>query len=163
MALGPLICAGSLLLMLRIGPQASYVADVLPPVIVLGLGLSLLVAPLTSTALSAVPERQAGLASGVNNAVARAAGLLAIAVLPSAAGLTGDAYNDPEAFSAGFGTACAIGAVVLVLGGVLAAVTIRNPAVPEADHPSHCAVDGTPAAPGALHQAYDGKGGRTRT
>ncbi|WDF33825.1 MFS transporter [Arthrobacter agilis] len=151
MAVGPLLCAVALVLMLRIGPGASYLIDVLPSVLVLGLGLSLLVAPLTSTALSAVPERQAGLASGVNNAVARAAGLIAIAVLPAAAGLTGDAYTDPSVFAGGFDTACIIGAVVLVVGGLLAALTIRNPRVPESEHPSHCAVDGPPAAPGALH------------
>ncbi|WP_104181022.1 MFS transporter [Arthrobacter sp. B0490] len=156
MTVGPLLCAVALVLMQRIGPGASYVADVLPAVIVLGLGLSLLVAPLTSAALSAVPERQAGLASGVNNAVARAAGLLAIAVLPAAVGLTGDAYSDPLVFEAGFDAACAIGAGMLVLGGVLAAVAIRNPAVPESEHPAHCAVEGTPAAPGALHEARSG-------
>ncbi|WP_104165256.1 MFS transporter [Arthrobacter sp. SX1312] len=156
MAVGPLLCAAALVLMLRIGPGASYLLDVLPSVIVLGLGLSLLVAPLTSTALSAVPERQAGLASGVNNAVARAAGLMAIAVLPAAVGLTGDAYSNPQVFEAGFDAACMIGAVVLVLSGILAAVTIRNPALPETDHPTHCAVDGTPAAPGALREARSG-------
>ncbi|MDQ0733567.1 DHA2 family efflux MFS transporter permease subunit [Arthrobacter agilis] len=153
MTVGPLLCAVALVLMLRIGPGASYVLDVLPPVVVLGLGLSLLVAPLTSAALSAVPEHQAGLASGVNNAVARAAGLVAIAVLPAAVGLTGDAYGDPAVFEAGFAAACMIGAVVLVCGGLLAALTIRKPAVPESEHPAHCAVEGTPAAPGALHQA----------
>ncbi|MHA7240590.1 MFS transporter [Arthrobacter sp. TMS1-12-1] len=156
MAVGPLLCAVALVLMLRIGPGASYPVDVLPSVIVLGLGLSLLVAPLTSTALSAVPERQAGLASGVNNAVARAAGLIAIAVLPAAVGLTGDAYSNPQVFEAGFDAACVMGAVVLVLSGVLAAVTIRNPALAESDHPTHCAVDGTPAAPGALREARGG-------
>ncbi len=161
MTAGPLLCAVALVLMLRIGPGASYLPDVLPAVIVLGLGLSLLVAPLTSAALSAVPERQAGLASGVNNAVARTAGLVAIAVLPAAVGLTGDAYSDPAVFQAGFRAACLIGAGVLVLGGVLAAVTIRNPAVREpavaADgHPAHCAVEGPPTAPGALHEARSG-------
>lgn len=103
-----------------------------------------------------MPERQAGLASGVNNAVARAAGLVAIAVLPAAVGLTGDAYSDPAVFRAGFDAACLIGAGVLVLGGVLAAVTIRNPAARAAvdaadEHPAHCAIEGPPAAPGALH------------
>ncbi|WP_043446628.1 MFS transporter [Arthrobacter sp. L77] len=156
MTVGPLLCAAALVLMLRIGPGASYLVDVLPSVIVLGLGLSLLVAPLTSTALSAVPERQAGLASGVNNAVARAAGLIAIAVLPAAVGLTGDASSNPHVFKAGFDAACMIGAVVLVLSGILAAATIRNPALPESDHPTHCALDGTPAAPGALREARSG-------
>ncbi|WP_247826290.1 MFS transporter [Arthrobacter antioxidans] len=156
MAVGPLLCAAALVLMLRIGPGASYLVDVLPSVIVLGLGLSLLVAPLTSTALSAVPERQAGLASGVNNAVARAAGLIAIAVLPAAVGLTGDAYSNPHVFQAGFDAACIIGAVILVLSGILAAVTIRNPALADSDHPTHCALDGTPAAPGALREARSG-------
>ncbi|WP_246670009.1 MFS transporter [Arthrobacter zhaoguopingii] len=162
MTVGPLLCAVALVLMLRIGPGASYILDVLPPVVLLGLGLSLLVAPLTSAALTAVPDHQAGLASGVNNAVARAAGLVAISVLPAAVGLTGDAYSDPPVFSAGFASACMIGAVVLVLGGILAAATIRNPAAtrdqagPERVHPMHCDVAGTPAAPGALHEARSG-------
>lgn len=158
MTVGPLVCAVSLVLMLRIDQDASYLLDVLPPVIILGLGLSLLVAPLTATALSSVPERQVGLASGVNNAVARAAGLIAIAVLPAAAGLTGEVYSEPVQFAAGFDAACLIGAVVLVLGGLLAAFTIRNPgpasgSPSEAEHPAHCAhcaVDGPPAALGAL-------------
>ncbi len=170
MTLGPLLCGVALVLMLRIDRDASYLLDVLPPVIVLGLGLSLLVAPLTATALSAVPEHQAGLASGVNNAVARAAGLMAIAVLPSAVGLTGDAYSDPVRFGAGFDAACIIGATVLVLGGLLAALTIRNPGSEPFNaggaglptktvHPVHCAVDGPPAAPGALvHREGAGNG-----
>ncbi|MGJ9424707.1 DHA2 family efflux MFS transporter permease subunit [Nesterenkonia halotolerans] len=155
MTVGPLVCAVSLVLMLRIGQDASYLLDVLPPVFILGLGLSLLVAPLTATALSSVPERQVGLASGVNNAVARAAGLIAIAVLPAAVGLTGEVYSDPVQFAAGFDAACLIGAVVLVLGGLLAAFAIRDPGpapvgTSEAAHPAHCAVDGPPTAPGAL-------------
>ncbi len=156
MTAGPLVCALALVLMLRIGPAASYLLDVLPAVVVLGLGLSLLVAPLTSTALSSVPEHQAGLASGVNNAVARAAGLIAIAVLPAAVGLSGDAYSDAVQFEAGFDTACVIGAVVLVLGGLLAALTIRTPTLPvgaaraQSVHPAHCAIDGPPAATAAV-------------
>ncbi|WP_458116572.1 MFS transporter [Arthrobacter sp. D2-10] len=165
MTVGPLLCSVALVLMLHIDQDASYLLDVLPPVIVLGLGLSLLVAPLTATALSSIPEHQAGLASGVNNAVARAAGLMAIAVLPAAVGLTGDAYSDPVQFGTGFDAACLIGAVVLVLGGLLAAVTIRDPGFAPSItggagrrpagtvHPAHCAVDGPPAAPGALKES----------
>ena len=98
MTLGPLICAGGVLLLRRIGPGASYLVDVLPGALVFGLGLSLTVAPLTATALAAAATRYSGLASGVNNAVARAAGLLAVAVLPVVAGLSGDVYQKPTAF-----------------------------------------------------------------
>ena len=87
MTVGPLICAAALVLMSMIGAHASYWTHVLPPVIVFGLGLSLLVAPLTATALGSLDDAHAGIASGVNNAVARAAGLLAVAILPLAAGL----------------------------------------------------------------------------
>jgi EmrB/QacA subfamily drug resistance transporter len=87
MTVGPLICALAVLLMSMIGPGASYLTDVLPAVIVLGLGLSTLVAPLTATALGSLDDAHAGIASGVNNAVARAASLLSVAILPLAAGL----------------------------------------------------------------------------
>ena len=82
------------------------------------------VAPLTSTALAAVPAEHAGIASAVNNDVARAAGLIAVAVLPAAAGITGAAYLHPAQFSTGFHTAVLISAGLCVLGGVLAALTI---------------------------------------
>ena len=94
MTLGPAVCAVGLLLLSRIGAQAAYTTDVLPGVIVLGLGLSLTVAPLTATALASAQDRHAGVASGVNNAVARTAGLLAIAILPLASGL-GSSFTDP--------------------------------------------------------------------
>ena len=70
--------------------------------IVFGLGLTLTVAPLTATVLAAAPARYAGIASGVNNAISRGAGLLAIAVIPGLAGLTGGTYLDPVAFATGF-------------------------------------------------------------
>src|SRR5947209_12668593 len=72
MTLGPIVAAVGLLLLLRIGPGASYVSDVLPAVIVFGVGLSLLVAPLTATVLGAAEAQHSGIASGINNAVARA-------------------------------------------------------------------------------------------
>jgi MFS family permease len=178
MTLGTAVCAVSLLMMLGIGPGASYWSAVFPSVIVLGLGLSLLVAPLTSTALSSVPDAQAGLASGVNNAVARAAGLLAIAVLPVIAGLSGDSYTDPRAFAAGFRMAVFVSAGVLVAAAVLAAATIRHPKQPAQQSPAeipstptgpepldpaaalrHCSVDGPPTAQCAAVQAsrHDGR------
>lgn len=126
MSLGPTVCALGLVLMLRIGADASYIADVLPGVAVFGLGLAVMVAPLTATALAAAPGDQAGLASGVNNAVARAAGLLAIAVLPAFAGIGGDDYARPLVFAAGFTRAIWGAVVVLLAGAVIAAVSISN-------------------------------------
>jgi EmrB/QacA subfamily drug resistance transporter len=146
MALGPVVCAAGVLLLRSAGRDASYVLDVLPGAIVFGLGLSLTVAPLTSTALSAVEPRHAGVASGVNNAVARAAGLLAVAVLPVLGGIAGADYQDPEAFGDGFRTAMAASAVLLVVGGALAAVLVRDEGVRVPAAPTrHCAVDGPPA------------------
>jgi EmrB/QacA subfamily drug resistance transporter len=87
MTVGPLIIAAGLILFSMIGPGENYWTGVLPGVVLLGLGLSTLVAPLTATALGALDDSLAGIASGVNNAVARAAGLLAVAILPLAAGL----------------------------------------------------------------------------
>ena len=79
LTVGPLVSAAGLLLMLRLDAAASWLTDVLPAVLVFGAGLALTVAPLTATVLDAAPDRYAGAASGVNNAVARAAGLLAVA------------------------------------------------------------------------------------
>ena len=135
MSLGPLVAAGGVLLMLRIGPGSSYIVDVLPSTVVFGLGLSLLVAPLTATVLAAAEARHAGIASGVNNAVARAAGLLAVAVLPVLAGISGDAYQRPEMFLVGFRTALVWCAGLLTLGGLVAGALIRNPA--RSPEPSH--------------------------
>jgi hypothetical protein len=121
------VSAVGLVLLTRIGPGAGYWVDVLPGVIVFGLGLSLLVAPLTTTVLAAADDRHAGVASGVNNAVARAAGLLAVAALPLVIGLTTAVYEDPPAFASAFARAMWLCAVLLVAGGVLSWLAIRNP------------------------------------
>src|SRR5205807_4983857 len=89
LTVGPFLIAIGMLLMRRIGAGDSYVGSVLPAVVVFGLGLALVVAPITATVLAAADERHAGVASGVNNAVARTAGLAAVAVLPLIAGLSG--------------------------------------------------------------------------
>ncbi|EPJ42399.1 putative Multidrug resistance protein stp [Streptomyces afghaniensis 772] len=107
LTVGPLVCAAGMLLMLRVGPGASYVADVLPALMVLGLGMVTLVAPLTATVLGSVDVARAGLASGINNAAARAAGLVAVAALPLLAGMGEEAYREPEAFDVAFGKAMA--------------------------------------------------------
>ncbi len=108
MTVGPLLVAVGDLLMTRIDAGVSYVGAVLPAVLVMGLGLATTVAPLTSTALSAVADRYAGVASGVNTTVARAAQLAAVAALPLAAGITGTTYEVPADLSAGFQTAMVI-------------------------------------------------------
>jgi EmrB/QacA subfamily drug resistance transporter len=146
MSLGPLVCAVGVLMMLRIGPAASYVTDVLPGVTVFALGLSLLVAPLTATVLAAVDARHAGIASGVNNAVARAAGLIAVAALPVLAGISGDDYQNPVSFDDGFRMALLIAAGLLVVGAVLAFATIRNELQPEVEQPMCCPVAAPPLA-----------------
>jgi hypothetical protein len=94
---------------------------------VFGFGLAINVAPLTSTVLAAAPDEVAGMASAVNNDVARAAGLIAVAVLPAAAGLSGSSYLIPHEFSAGFRNATFISGALCLLAGILAVLTIRNP------------------------------------
>ena len=159
LTVGPLIIAAGLLLMTRIDPGDSYVSTVLPAVIVFGLGLTLVVAPVTATVLAAADARHSGIASGINNAVSRVAGLLAVAVLPLIAGLTGDSFYDPGAMADGFRIAMMACAALAILGGVLAWLTI-SPDVLEAepDRPGEppaevstdfsCPVAGAPLRPG---------------
>jgi EmrB/QacA subfamily drug resistance transporter len=123
MTIGPLIAAAGLALMARITPGASYLEAVLPAVTVFGVGLMITVAPLTAAVLAAVPENQAGAASGVNNAIARLAGLLAIAVLPVAAGIHAGVG---QPLGHGFVVAMLIAAAVSATGGIVAAVTIHT-------------------------------------
>ncbi len=127
MTLGPIVAGAGTVLLLRVGPQASYWVDVLPGVVVVGVGLALTVAPLTATVLAAADDRYAGIASGVNNAAARAAGLLAVAAVPVLVGLTGNAYSRPDVFNAGFGRAMIVCAALLAAGGLLSLLVIRNP------------------------------------
>jgi EmrB/QacA subfamily drug resistance transporter len=125
MTIGPLVMAASVLLMLMIGPDVSFVRDVLPGVLVFGFGLALMIAPLTATVLAAAPDEHAGVASGVNNAVARAGALLAVAALPVAVGLHGEEYADPIVFNDAYRTAMIICAVLVAAGGLISWFTIR--------------------------------------
>ncbi|MFI6034235.1 MFS transporter [Streptomyces sp. NPDC051315] len=127
LTVGPLLCAVGMLLMLRAGPDASYAAGVLPAVLVLGLGMVTLVAPLTATVLASVDVSRAGLASGVNNAAARAAGLVAVAALPLLTGMGAEAYRSAAAFDGAFRRAMVVCAVVLVAGAALAFAMVRRP------------------------------------
>lgn len=158
MTVGPLVAAAGVMLMQRIGPDASYFLDVLPAVFVFGLGLSALVAPLTGAVLRSVPSDEAGIASGVNNAVARTAQLLAVAALPGLSGLASAGFDDPVAFNDGFDIAMLICAGLLIVGAAIAALLLRTPthaAVPEGvDCKPNCGVIGPAVAPRAgLRQA----------
>src|SRR5262245_32498805 len=126
LTVGPLVIAVGLLLLLRIAPGDSYVSAVLPAVLVFGAGLTLVVAPVTATVLAAADEQRSGIASGVNNAIARVAGLLAVAVLPLIAGLTGDSFYNPAEMTDGFRVAMVACAALSALGGVLAWLTISD-------------------------------------
>jgi hypothetical protein len=128
MTVGPIVCALGVALLAGVGQGSSYVVGVLPGVVVFGLGLCLLVAPLTATVLAAAPDRYAGAASGVNNAVARAGSLLAVAALPAVVGLSGHAYRDAAVFTAAYRTAMWICTGLLLAGGLLSWVLIRNTA-----------------------------------
>ena len=141
MTAGPLVVAAGLVLLGRAGDDASYVSGVLPGVAVFGLGLALTVAPLTAAVLAAVDDAHMGVASGVNNAVARVAGLMAVAVLPALVGIELDGAG-PE-FSDGYRRAMYVCAVLCVAGGMVAFATIRSATPtdeivqPSVDHPCH--------------------------
>ncbi len=126
MTVGPFVAAVGLALLVRVGPAGGYWLTILPAVVVFGLGLSITVAPLTATVLAAAGPEHAGIASAINNDVARAAGLIAVATLPLVAGITGRAALDPHILSAGFRMAMWIAAALVAAGGVLSFLTIRD-------------------------------------
>ncbi len=130
LTVGPMVVALGVLLLLRIDADVSYLLDVLPGMTVVGLGLVLMVATLTATVLAAAPDHNAGIASGINNAVARAGALFAIAALPALVGLSGGDYADAGVFDAAYRRAMLACAGLLVAGGSLAWLLIRNPARP---------------------------------
>jgi hypothetical protein len=126
MTVGPLVMAAGTLMLLGVDEEVDYLRDVAPGLTVFGLGLALMVAPLTATVLAAAPDEHAGVASGVNNAVARAGSLLAVAAHPVAVGLRGEQYADPRAFDAAYGSAMLACSCLLALGGAVSWLTIRN-------------------------------------
>jgi EmrB/QacA subfamily drug resistance transporter len=159
LTIGPMGIAAGMLLMLRIDPGDSYLSTVFPAVIVYGAGLALVVAPVTATVLAAADDRHAGVASGINNAVARVAGLIAVAVLPLVAGLSGDAFFDPDTMADGFKIAMVVTACLSLAGGLVAFFMI-DARVLDDDSPDgddyfdraatdrQCGVAGTPLRPG---------------
>ena len=127
LTLGPLVAGAGLLLLDLAAPGRSYFATVLPALVVFGLGLALTVAPITATVLAAAPSNKAGMASAINNGVARTGSLIAVAMLPLASGLGPDSYREPAVFAAGFRRAMLIAALSCAAGGAIAWTTIRNP------------------------------------
>jgi EmrB/QacA subfamily drug resistance transporter len=152
MSVGPVVVGAGLALLVLTTHGSNYVIYVLPPVVVFGLGLAITVAPLTATAMNSAPAENSGIASAVNNDVARLGGLLAVAVLPALAGITGTAYLHPATLTAGFRTAVLISGGLCAAGGVLAAFTITNPprpapppaGAPEAAECLHCGLEAPP-------------------
>jgi EmrB/QacA subfamily drug resistance transporter len=151
MGVGPLVVGGGLVLLTRATHGSGYASHVLPGVLVLGTGLAITVAPLTATAMEAAPSEHAGVASAVNNVVARSAGLIAVAVLPLAAGITGAGALRASTLGPGFRIAVTIAGAMCVAGGLLAGALIRNPVRAAAPvtpvRKWTCAVDGTPLHP----------------
>ncbi|HEX9516899.1 MAG TPA: MFS transporter [Streptosporangiaceae bacterium] len=127
---GCLLCTVASTLAVRIGPHAGYWTAVCPVAVLFGLGLAALLPPLTATAMNTAPDSLAGLASGVNNAVARVAGLLWIAALPPLTGLTGAAYTDPAQFRSSFAQISWICAAAFGSAAALAATFITGPGRP---------------------------------
>ena len=161
--------------MTRIDRGDDYLTSVLPAVLVFGAGLTLVVAPVTATVLAAADSRHSGIASGINNAVSRVAGLLAIAVLPIVAGLTGDDFYNPAKMVNGFHMAMFVCAALAVFGGILAWLTISSEVLAaEPDQPAEaveracsdfsCGVAGTPlvAVAESARRATAGRGGGLR-
>lgn len=157
LTVGPLVTAAGLLLLTRLGPgTSSYPLDVLPAVVVQGLGMSMFVAPLTATVLASVDVDHAGVASGVNNAAARVAQLLIVAALPLAVGLSDQAYRSPQKVDSAFGSAMLICAALCVISAVLAFTLVPSQALREdVDGPcarpecrSNCGFSAPPLEPG---------------
>jgi MFS family permease len=153
MTVGPLACAAGLALLARVAPGVHYATTVFPAVVVFALGLAATVAPLTAAVLAAADVEHAGVASGVNNAVARVAGLLAVAVLPAVTGIA-HARGAAE-FTHGFRIAMFVAAGLCGAGGALAWLTVRatQPLSDDLCGEVHCAVSGPPLRPAGYERA----------
>ena len=139
MTAGPIVSGAGMWLLSRIEPGSTYAGTVLPGVVVFGIGLTITVAPLTAAVLAAADERHFGTASAVNNAVARIAGLFAVAILPAIAGIGSTSAAE---LTAGFPNAMTICALLCASGGVIAWATIRDHIIvqtpPVASHVQPC-------------------------
>jgi len=129
MGAGPLVAAAGLSLLLRTGIETSYVADLLPALLLFALGLSMTVAPLTATVLADADTTDAGIASAINNAIARVAGLVGVSVVGVlvASTLAGDTFAANEESVSAFHHVVAICATLVAAGGAAAIIGIANP------------------------------------
>ena len=129
MGFGPLIAAAGILLLQRVGMHPSFFVDLLPALVVFSIGLSMTVAPLTATVLADADESDAGIASAINNAVARVAGLVGVAVVGVAVAgmLTGDTFAPNDESVDAFHLAMGICAALVAAGGIAGLVGIVNP------------------------------------
>jgi predicted MFS family arabinose efflux permease len=132
MGCGPLVAAGGILLLLRVGMHPSYLTDLLPGLLLFAVGLTATVSPLTATVLADADETDAGIASAINNAVARVAGLVGVALVGVvvAGALTGDTFAPNAESVHAFHVAMAICAALVAAGGVAGLVGIVNPRRP---------------------------------
>jgi EmrB/QacA subfamily drug resistance transporter len=129
MGVGPLVAACGILLMLRTGLKTSFLTELLPALVVFGVGLSMTVAPLTATVLADADESDAGIASAINNAIARVAGLVGISVMSLVVSgtLVGNTFAPNSASVRAFHEVIAICAVLVAAGGAAGALGIVNP------------------------------------
>ena len=129
MGAGPLVAAAGILLLLRVGMNPSYVTDILPGMVVFSLGLALTVAPLTATVLADADENDAGIASAINNAVARLAGLVGVSVVGVviASTLVGDTFAPNDESVRAFHQVILICGLLVAAGGIAGALGIVNP------------------------------------
>ena len=133
---GTLVAASGFALLAFVPREPTFVLHVLPGMSLVGLGLSMTVAPLTGTVLAAAPDELAGTASGVNNAVSRTAGLIAVAALPPLVGLSGAAYADPALLAPAYRAAMLVSAALVALGALVTAFGLarREPACAAQPH-----------------------------
>jgi EmrB/QacA subfamily drug resistance transporter len=177
MTVGPVLAAVGMALFARVVAGASYATSVLPAAVALGFGMVLTVPALTTTAMGAVDANRAGVASAVNNDVARFASLAAVAIIPALAGIsTGGSSVNAATFSSGYQVAMYICAGLCASAGLISFVTVRQPRRPCEPAPGYnCGLAGPPpeepawsprpvrlaaASPGGGPQAAAGPGGR---
>ena len=144
--------------MAQLHPGDRFFTAVLPSLIVFGVGLGVLITPITATVLASVDSQHSGIASAVNNALSRLGQMIAVAALPLAAGLSGSAFEDPARMAAGFPVAMTVAAGASFAAALLAWTTISNDVLSRSGTGHPASTQGTPAVtqaklPGGRHPA----------